>query len=74
MGQFLTQNIRNLIGSNLKRIREKKELTQVEVAERAGINPQYYPRIERGEINITIDKLYKIIKALRIRSSDILPF
>lgn len=74
MAFLLTQNIRDVIGSNLKRIREKKGLTQIEVAEAAGMNPHYYPRVERGEINITIDRLFKIVKALKIRSSDILPF
>ena len=74
MGYIITQSIRNLMASKIKHMRESRGLTQEQVAEKAGIDPRYYPRIERGEINITLDKIYKIVKALKIKSSDILPF
>lgn len=34
--------------NKLKKLREKKNLTQEEVANIFGINPQYYSMIERG--------------------------
>jgi len=71
---YFTIKLRREIGNNLKRIRNKKELKQVEVAVEAGINPSYYSKIERGEVNPSLEKIYRIIKALRIRSSEILPF
>jgi len=61
-------------GENLRKIREEKHLTQAEVAKSAGINTNYYACIERGEINLTYDKLQSIVDALKIKSSDILPF
>ncbi len=61
-------------GENLRKIREEKRLTQAEVAKSAGINTNYYACIERGEINLTYDKLQSIVDALKIKSSDILPF
>jgi len=71
---YFTIKLRREIGNNLKRIRNKKELKQVEVAVEAGINHSYYSKIERGEVNPSLEKIYRIIKALRIRSSEILPF
>lgn len=54
--------------------RRKKGLKQVEVAVAAGVNFSYYGKIERGLVNPSLEKVYRIIKALDIKSSDILPF
>lgn len=62
------------IGKNLKKARQKKELTQVKVAEKVGIHPNYYAKIERGEIQPALDTLEKIFKVLGVKSFDILPF
>lgn len=74
MSYYLTEKIKREIGKNIKRARENRKLNQIEVAVEAGVNPSYYSKIERGEVNPSIDKIYKVIKALRIRSDDILPF
>jgi transcriptional regulator with XRE-family HTH domain len=65
---------REEIGRRIKRVREEKKMTQLELAEKAGIAVNYFAMIERGEVNFTFDKLYRIIKALKIKSSQILPF
>ena len=62
------------IGRRLKKAREKRNLTQADVATKAGLNTNYYACIERGEVNASVEKLHNIIKVLRIKSSDILPF
>lgn len=62
------------IGKKLKAAREKKGLTQAEVAEKAGIHPNYYARVERGEVDARANILEKIARALGVKSSDILPF
>lgn len=74
MAYYFTVRQRKKIGNSLKKIRKKKELKQVEVAVEAGVNPSYYSKIERGEVNPSLEKVYRIIKALKIQSSDILPF
>ena len=61
-------------GKRIKAIREKKGLTQAEVAEKAGIHYNYFARVERGEVNPRIPIIEKIAKALGVKSSDILPF
>lgn len=62
------------IGKNLKRLRKEKQLTQVELAERAKISSNYYARIERDEENPSLEVLKDIAKALKVKSSEILDF
>ena len=74
MTYYLTQKLREKIGKNIQKYRAKLKLKQVEVAVDAGINPSYYGKIERGIVNPSVEKLYRILKALRVQSSDVLPF
>ena len=60
-----------MIGEELKRYRLKREITQYQLAEMAGINEKYYGKIERNESCPTIDILNKICHALEI---DLLEF
>lgn len=62
------------VGDKIKKAREKVRLTQVEVAEKAGIHVNYYARIERGEETPSMNVLEAILKVLKVKSSDILPF
>lgn len=63
---------RKELGEKLRAVREKKELTQAEVAEKAEVHVNYYARIERGEENPSFEKLQSIMKALGLKSLDIL--
>lgn len=74
MTYYYTANLKKEVGKNIERCRKKKGQKQVEVATGAGINPSYYSKIERGEVNPSLEKIYRIIKELGVRSSDILPF
>ncbi len=62
------------IGQNLKKSRKKLGLTQVEVAEKAEININYYARLERGEVTASLKTLKTLLKILKVKSKDILPF
>ncbi len=59
------------LGENLRTQREKAHLTQSEVATRAGIDVNYYARIERGLGNPSYVKLHSIMKALKMTSLKI---
>lgn len=74
MPYYFTPKIRRKIGKNIKKARKEKGLKQVEVAVDAGLNTSYYGKIERGLVNPSLKKFYRIIKALKVCSSDILPF
>jgi len=54
------------LGKKLKEAREKKEMTQSEVATLANIHVNYYARVERGEENPSLDKLRKIAEILNV--------
>ena len=74
MAYYYTSKIRRTVGNRIRKIRKVKKLKQVEVAVDAGLNPSYYGKIERGIVNPSIEKLYGIIRALNIKSSEIFPF
>lgn len=61
------------IATNIKEARLKKNLLQADVAKKAGLNSNYYARVERGEAKPSGVTLTKIIKALGVKSTDILP-
>ncbi|MBI2599431.1 helix-turn-helix transcriptional regulator [Candidatus Daviesbacteria bacterium] len=61
------KDLKNL-GRKIKEAREKKKMTQAQVAEKAGMNTNYYAVIERGEINPSYETLKKIAEALDIKS------
>lgn len=62
------------IGKRLREARDKKDLTQADVAIKAGITTSYYARIERGKEHPSLAVLKNLISVLNIKSSDILPF
>ena len=70
----MPDNLSRHIGHQLKTTRLRKNLTQAEVAKRAGTNTNYYAKLERGEAVPSLKKLEKVAKALGVKSSDILPF
>jgi len=56
-----------------KRVREeriKQNLTQEELAAKAGLHRTYIGMIERAERNITLENIEKIAKALKISIGD----
>jgi transcriptional regulator with XRE-family HTH domain len=70
----MPEKISTHIGRRLLQARQNRGLTQAEVAKRAGTNTNYYAKLERGEAIPSLKMLEKVIKALGIKSSDVLPF
>lgn len=54
------------IGNALKYYRKLSKLTQVQVADMAGVNDKYYGEIERGESSPTLDRLELISYSLGV--------
>lgn len=57
------------LGKVVKAIRKEKDLTQEQLAERAGTHVTYVGRIERGERNLTWTALSRICEGLGVRRS-----
>lgn len=60
------------IGKNVRELRERKGITQEELALEAGLNRAYIGYIERGERNPSTETLVKIAKALKVSAKDLL--
>ena len=60
------------IGNKLLGIRKKAGLTQMEVAEAAGLSSRAYADIERGSVNMRVETIIKICAALHITPDEIL--
>ena len=58
--------MRVLVGRNVKRIRQAKELTQEQLAETSGFSQQYISGLERGLRNPTVITLYELATALGV--------
>lgn len=61
-------------GKNLRNVREGKGLSQEEAAKMSNISTTHYAGIERGEENPTFSVIENICKALKVKSSEVLPF
>ena len=59
------------LGNQLRKSREGAGLSQATLAKKAGINVNYYAIIERGEKNVSYEKLQRIAKVLNIKSLDL---
>lgn len=62
------------IATNLSRIRKQQRYTQREVAELAGLNPNYYAKVERGDGMPSLKTIRKLAKALKVTATDIVGF
>ena len=54
------------IAMRIKALRAKRDITQAELAARAGISHGYLARLETGRQDPTITTLEKLAKALRV--------
>ena len=69
-----TMGSQQQFGQNIKLARKKTGLTQQQIADKAKVHVNYYARVERGEENPSYESIEKIIKALKVKSSTVLPF
>ena len=60
------------IGGRLFDVRMRLGLTQMEVAEAAGLSDRTYADIERGTVNMRVETVLRICKALHISPDEIL--
>lgn len=68
------QQIMQATADRIRHLRKQKDISQEELALRAGINTVYYGQIERGQKCPTVDTLYKIAVGLEIPLPDLLRF
>jgi transcriptional regulator with XRE-family HTH domain len=59
---------------NIKKFRELKDITREDLADKLEMSLSGYSKLERGEVDITLTKLYRIADILEVSVSQILDF
>jgi HTH-type transcriptional regulator, competence development regulator len=60
------------IGDKLKEIRTRRLLTQIELAEKSGVNPTTIVRVERNQAEPHFRTIRKLAKALDVDPTELL--
>ena len=68
----MSQEIRNRIANNIKSLRTEKKLKREELSLLLGFDNSYISKLERGSVNITIDRLSKIAEYFAVDVSVLL--
>ena len=70
-GNFVVMNTLEKIGQNICCFRKELGYSQEKLALEAGLDRTYIPKVEKGKINITINSLEKVAKALKVDLIDL---
>ena len=57
--------------NNVRAIRHERGLSQAQLAELAGLNQATISKLERGDMNVTLDKIHAIARALRVEPAEL---
>jgi transcriptional regulator with XRE-family HTH domain len=71
MTKELHELVRKEIGSRVQVNRKKNGLTQAQLAEKIEVSVETVSRLERGVAMPSVERLYDIAKALRVRIDEI---
>lgn len=75
MGKVTThRDVLEKFGEKVQKIRKAQGISQEKLAFMLSMHRTYIGMVERGERNPTIRTLYKITKALKVKSNELLPF
>lgn len=66
-------DIRVILGNKIKKIRQKKKLSQEDLALESNLHRTYISDIERGSRNVSIKNIEKIAKALKVSIKELMP-
>ena len=60
-------DLKEMIGSRIQEIRNKKGITQDQLSEKVGISSKYLSSIERGKENPTLNTILKLAQSLEVK-------
>jgi len=63
-------DLKEMIGSRIQEIRNKKGLTQDQLSEKVGISSKYLSSIERGKENPTLNTILKLTRSLDVKPDE----
>lgn len=64
----MNQNSKQLIAQNVEKLRREKKITKEAMSLALGFDNSYISKLEKGNINITIEKLDKIADFLNVET------
>ena len=67
-----TSKARLVFAKNIRKFRKRKDLSQEDLADLAGLHRTYVGSVERGERNISIDNIERLAGALEVNIRDLL--
>lgn len=66
-------DIRSRLGNRIKKIRQKKKMSQETLAFESGLHRTYISDVERGVRNVSIINIEKIARALNVTLKQLMP-
>jgi len=67
----MTDDVKKL-GENLKRIRTKNNITQVEIAKKLGVDRSFVSNLENAKTNPTLATITNLAQALGVSTNELL--
>jgi transcriptional regulator with XRE-family HTH domain len=67
----VASSYRRTVGQRIREHRKHTGMTQEQLAEKAELSYKYVGEVERGCVNVSLDSLMRIVKALGIRLHDL---
>jgi transcriptional regulator with XRE-family HTH domain len=65
-------DLKEVMATNLRRMRHDREMTQEELADRAGLSARYIGAIERADVSASVTVLGQIAEALGVEAGELL--
>jgi transcriptional regulator with XRE-family HTH domain len=62
---------RRIVGQKIRAYRKQARMSQEKLAEKADLSYKYLGEVERGYVNISLDSLMRIAKALKVKVRDL---
>ena len=60
-------------GQSVRKYRKERSMSQEQLALLCNMDRSYLGRIERGEVNPTLEKIYELADSLELDAKDLLP-
>lgn len=70
---FMSELLAIQFGQLVRKYRKERNMSQEQLALLCNMDLSYLGRIERGEVNPTLEKLYELAKSLGVNVKDLLP-
>lgn len=66
-------DVKKKFGENLRVVRKAKGFSQEQLAYTAGLDRSYVGKMERGQVNVTIEKIYVLARTLSCSPKELVP-